>query len=360
MGTASTGVPKFRCGISRPRSDSDVCQHEEGRDRAVFRTGSKGPTTLRPVPKCSPGPELDKIPGRVPVGGSHGAISSREPDLRPLYPPRDLRRSVSRKPVAADPGGPGWSTRPQRPPPASAGFSLVELLVVMVILGILAGILLPALARSRQLGKRTQCLSQLRQLAVAAQMYTDTYAGFFPPAYSYEVREGLPCAVAWDLTTVMSDPPRVVPGTLWDGQGNPQIQQCPEYRGPANWAVDPYTGYNYNTSYLGHGQFESVPEPARLAAVKQPAATAMFGDGQYAGGANKFMRAPWPNPGDAEFRGRWAGTQGYRHANRSNTAFVDGHVESLQRRFIENQDGALMVAPGTGFLSPDNSLYDLE
>ena len=240
------------------------------------------------------------------------------------------------------------------------GFSLVELLVVVGILGLLAGILWPVLARSRSLGKRVQCVSQLRQLSMAAQIYTETYGGFFPPAYFYQMRDGLWYAVAWDLTTVASDPPRVLPGLLWEGQGNMQIQQCPEYRGPANWAVDPYTGYNYNTSYIGHGQFESIPEPARLAAVKQPAATVIFGDGQYAGGANKFMRAPWPNPGDAGFRGRWAGTQGFRHGGRSNAAFVDGHVESLRQRFVENHDGAALVAPGTGFLSPDNSLYDLE
>jgi prepilin-type processing-associated H-X9-DG protein len=72
------------------------------------------------------------------------------------------------------------------------------------------------------------------------------------------------------------------------------------------------------------------------------------------------MRAPWPNPGDAGFRGRWAGTQGFRHGGRSNTAFCDGHAEALRARFADNQDGAERVAPGTGFLSADNSLYDLD
>src|SRR5690606_3875380 len=130
--------------------------------------------------------------------------------------------------------------------------------------------------------------------------------------------------------------------------------------GGANWLVDPFTGYNYNTSFIGHGQFESIPSPALSADIRRPGETVVFGDGQYGGGANKFMRAPWPNPADAGFRGRWAGTQGFRHSGRSNAAFADGHADSLARRYTENADGAAQVAPGTGFLSPHNSLYDLE
>jgi prepilin-type processing-associated H-X9-DG protein len=70
------------------------------------------------------------------------------------------------------------------------------------------------------------------------------------------------------------------------------------------------------------------------------------------------MRAPFPNPGDANFSGgRYAGTQGFRHERRSNAAFCDSHVESLSTSCTNNADGAAMVAPGTGFLSNDNSLY---
>ena len=124
--------------------------------------------------------------------------------------------------------------------------------------------------------------------------------------------------------------------------------------------MDPYTGYNYNTSYLGHGQYENIQQSARAAEVRRPNQTLLFGDGQYSAGANKFMRAPWPNPGDDSFRGRWAGTQGFRHLKKSNAAFCDGHAESMRARFTDNEDGAANVAAGTGFLSADNSLYDLE
>ncbi len=240
------------------------------------------------------------------------------------------------------------------------GFTLLELLVVIAIIALLAALLLSALARGKATSKRINCLSNLRQLAIAAQTYSDDAAGSYPVAYYNETRDGVTHAVAWDITTTLGSPASARLGLLWQGQGIHAVQQCPSYRGKGNWLIDPYTGYNYNTSYIGHGQNESVPAPAKAADVRQPSGTAFFGDGQFVSGANKFMRAPWPNPGDQAFKGRYAGTQGFRHAANSNLAFGDGRAESVRTRFVANQDGAASVAPGTGFLSSDNSLYDLE
>lgn len=242
------------------------------------------------------------------------------------------------------------------------GFTLIELLVVIGIIAVLIGILLPALNRARETAKGVQCLSNLRQMAIAAQTYANTYNGFYPIAY-YEAYDGPKTySYCWDLTTISApaQPTTVIPGLLWDGSGTQKIQQCPSFDGPANWADNPYTGYNYNTSFVGHGQNEAIPAPVKAAQVRHSSTVAMFGDGQYAGGANKFMRAPFPNPGDATFDGRWAGTQGFRHLRRTNVAFCDGHAEALLDRFTDNKDGAGNVAPGTGFLSKDNSMYDTQ
>lgn len=246
------------------------------------------------------------------------------------------------------------------PAPGGRAFTLVELLVVIAIIALLAALLLPALGAARERSRAVNCIGNLRQMGLAAAVYTADNRDSYPLAYSYEVVDGVRYSCAWDLTSVYGGTNSIVPGLLWQARGNIQVQQCPSFRGAANWSADPYTGYNYNTSFLGHGQYESVPEPAKTSSVGNPPATAAFGDGQYGGGANKFMRAPWPNPGDESFRGRYAGTQGYRHSRRTNVAFCDGHAEPWRERFTENRDGAGAVAPGTGFLSPDNALYDLK
>ena len=235
------------------------------------------------------------------------------------------------------------------------GFTLFELLISVAIVGVVAAALIPAISLTFERARCAICKSNLRQMMIAAHAYAAEHNGAFPPAYERNYD---------DQTTTTWE------AFLWDYDGrsisaNP-IQQCPSFKGAAMWEGDHYTGYNYNSSYLGGVRYIfqntvnslSIPS-AYTDDIQTPSACAVFGDGQYTSGANKFMRSPYPGPMDADAGTALAGTQGFRHLrNSTHVAFADGSVRALHTRYTKT---AARGEPASkcGFLSEDNTLYDL-
>jgi len=254
-------------------------------------------------------------------------------------------------------------------------FTLIELLTVMAVIAGMLLIVLPSLRAARQQAQSVYCLNNLRQMAIAAHQYASLYKDHYPLAYyTVKIRQ-IRYYYCWDFTTWKDwgQNPAVEcvePGLLWMAHTTEKVQQCPVFKREDTWFADPYTGYNYNTSYIGMNETITPVNSARTTEVASPARTALFGDGEFSSGANKFMRAPFSNPRDASFSdpGRVAGTQGFRHRGKTNVAFCDGHAQPwstlynntdpIGRQTLDAYNACNRIQ--IGFLSPDNSLYDLK
>jgi prepilin-type processing-associated H-X9-DG protein/prepilin-type N-terminal cleavage/methylation domain-containing protein len=243
---------------------------------------------------------------------------------------------------------------------SSRAFTLVEVLIVIAVIGLLIGLLVPALASVSAASRSTRCLSNLRQMGIAAQNYSVMY-DVYPIAIRYEVVDGVFHHVSWDWVRTASQV--LSPGALWNFTDHPgDVMQCPEYQGKPNFSEE-YTGYNYNTGYIGG---EAQPFGALGWSAVQPGVPphacnrasqcAMFGDAGRKNQTNAYMRGP-----DSPYA-PYSGGQAFRHDGASNVAFVDGHVGNMKTPYEgEHATDSLLAQlgfPQNGFLSNDDSAYD--
>jgi prepilin-type N-terminal cleavage/methylation domain-containing protein/prepilin-type processing-associated H-X9-DG protein len=203
----------------------------------------------------------------------------------------------------------------------ASGFTLIELLIVITIIGILASILFPVFARAREMARRASCASNLKQIGIAVQMYTQDYDEFLPSAGSI--------GGSGDMAGILQ------PYTKQQaGQG---IWQCASH---ASFGPSYTSSYGYNWQYLfGGGPHTGsyvgfYNGGVSLALLNRPSETLSFVDQKpVAGGSSLWTYVV--RPGDTSIADDGFGRVDLRHQERANVLFCDGHVKAMGREITD-------------------------
>jgi prepilin-type processing-associated H-X9-DG protein len=213
------------------------------------------------------------------------------------------------------------------PKKARFGFSLIELVVVISTIAIISSLLLPALARAREKARQANCIQNLRQLGVAAQLYWDDHDGRTFRYRGEATKNGDIYWFGWierGSEGKRNFDRRV--GALSPYLGGKGVELCPslnyrmaKFKLKASGAAYGY-GYNLHLSAFNTAQ------------LKLPSVIALLGD---AAQVNTFQLPASPaNPMLEEFYyiSRNEMTTHFRHGKAAQAVLCDGHVEAFRCR----------------------------
>jgi prepilin-type processing-associated H-X9-DG protein/prepilin-type N-terminal cleavage/methylation domain-containing protein len=233
------------------------------------------------------------------------------------------------------------------PDSAVTGFTLIELLVVIAVIGVMASLLLPALARAKQRAGTARCSSNLRQLGIALHLYVDTEQTL--PVHQWKLADG--SRLRWF---------NVFARELACGYEVIRDPAVP------HWLAGRNAPYGYNYKFLGSarvlrsGSYECFP--VRLTSIQAPSTTLDFGCSNGTGTQEPYeplppeavttalpvaesvlrignhgyvVDPPFLPAGSLEQDEPWAGGAhasylSSRHNGRANLGFLDGHVQSMK------------------------------
>lgn len=219
------------------------------------------------------------------------------------------------------------------------GFTLIEILVVVAIIGLLAAILFPVFARVRENGKRTACTSNLKQLALAARMYSQDYTQTYMPIQLADAAD-VSATNPYGWADAMSPYIKSI-----------QLFQCPSDTRPVCAAghglpVDPtinklkpsdttatcgYTDYQMNAE-MGEVTREQVKSPTQTILFTEGSGnlSRLTGNGCRTTAAGSATDAIFTSPYGCTVStatGVLDNRAGSRHLDGYNFAFADGHVK---------------------------------
>ena len=201
-------------------------------------------------------------------------------------------------------------------------FTLIELLVVIAIIAILMAILMPALNRAREQGKRAVCLQNNKTLMLGWMLYCDEFRGYMPGAVAVDLGAALPKdRPSWVKkpagTTPVDEPVEdqiraIEQGVLFPLVKNFKVYRCPVAKG--------YEMRSYSVSHaMNGGSFDGGPVLKNRYEIKNPARRIVFlddfGEDWDAAWAVPWSRAAW-----------WNGIPS-RHGSGTTVGKADGHSE---------------------------------